>query len=72
MKLTLKAARVNAGLSQSEAAKRLGISRFTVLNWEKGFRVPKEADIKKMSEVYGWPADSFIFPPKVCRAQTNR
>lgn len=35
LKITLKAARVNAGLTQEEAAKAIGISARTYLSWEK-------------------------------------
>lgn len=33
-KLTLKAARVNAGLTQKELAKLMGKSETTIINWE--------------------------------------
>lgn len=33
--ITLKAARVNAGLTQEEAANMLGISASTLIKWEK-------------------------------------
>ena len=36
MKITLKSARVNANLTQLEAAKRLGVTRETLSNWETG------------------------------------
>ena len=35
MKITLKAARVNAGLTQAEAAKTIGIGVVTLIKWEK-------------------------------------
>ena len=35
MKITLKAARVNAGLTQTEAAKAIGIGVVTLIKWEK-------------------------------------
>lgn len=34
-KITLKAARVNAGLTQTELAKKIGKSEATIINWEK-------------------------------------
>lgn len=34
-KITLKAARVNAGLTQKELAKILGRNEATIVNWEK-------------------------------------
>lgn len=35
-KISLAAARVNAGLTQDEVAKRMHVSKTTILNWEKG------------------------------------
>ncbi len=61
MKITLKAARVNAGLSQSEAAEKLGISMSTMNNYEKGATFPDVPTIKKMEEVYGIGYDDIIF-----------
>lgn len=39
-KITLKAARVNAKLSQAQAAEKLGVSEVTIRNWEKGVTFP--------------------------------
>ena len=57
-KITLEAARVNAGLSQKEAAKMLGISNKTLCSWEFGKSYPN-AD--KMYEI---PYDCINFLPK--------
>lgn len=35
MQITLKAARVNAGLTIKEACKKIGISHGTLVKWEK-------------------------------------
>lgn len=42
-KITLKAARVNAGLSQEELADKLGVHRQTIANFE---REPEKISIK--------------------------
>ena len=54
-KITLKAARVNAGLTQEEAAKSLEISVFTLLNYESGKSFPDVKVIKKIEKLYGIP-----------------
>ncbi len=36
MKVSLKAARVNAGLTQKEVADKLEVSKYTIINWEQG------------------------------------
>ena len=40
MKVTLKAARINKGLSQEEAAKLIGVSVDTLGNYERGITYP--------------------------------
>lgn len=62
MSLTLKAARVNAGLTQTEAAKRLNISQNTLIGWEKGRRYPTLLQARDMSNLYGVPIDEFFLP----------
>ena len=62
-KLTLKAARVNAGLTQVEAAKKIGISDATLLNYEKGRAVPDVRVLKRIEDVYGVEYKNIIFLP---------
>ena len=62
-KITLAAARVNAGLNQQDAAKALGISVGTLQNYESGKTVPQWSTVRKIEEVYRFPAD-FIFLSK--------
>ncbi|MBQ7003117.1 MAG: helix-turn-helix transcriptional regulator [Oscillospiraceae bacterium] len=61
--MTLKAARVNCGLTQSEACKRLGISVPTIINWEKGKTFPDAKQILMIQDVYGVCYDDLIFLP---------
>lgn len=63
LKITLKAARVNSGLSQSEAAIKLKISKSTVLNWEKGRTFPDPRHIQAIERLYNIKYDSLIFLP---------
>ena len=62
-KITLKAARANVGLSQYEAADRLGVSRSTLYLWEKGVTSPKVAMFKKIEELYGISYNELNFLP---------
>lgn len=52
MQLTLKAIRVNKGLSQEQAASRIGISVDTLSNYERGKSFPDIPILKKIEEVY--------------------
>ena len=61
MKLTLKAARINAGLTQSEAAQKLGIEPGTLSSYERGKHFPNVPVIKKIEDLYGVPFGDLIF-----------
>ena len=63
LKITLKAARINAGLSQKEAAKKLGISNKTLCNWESGSSFPNVKRTAALCELYGVSYDNIIFLP---------
>lgn len=61
MKISLKAARVNAGLKQKDAAEKLGISRDTLRKYELG-EIPMRIDTaKKVCEIYEIPENYIKF-----------
>lgn len=66
MPITLKAARVNAGLTQKEAAERLGISRGTLASYEMYKTKPDIEMAKRIADLYGVPVDGIIFLRKNC------
>jgi transcriptional regulator with XRE-family HTH domain len=63
VKITIKAARVNIGLSQKAAADRLGVSNKTLGNWENGITYPPADKILAICELYGVPYDMLNFLP---------
>ena len=63
VKITIKAARINVGLAQKEAADRLGISNKTLGNWENGVSFPPADMIPKICELYGMSYDNLNFLP---------
>ncbi|MBR7072476.1 MAG: helix-turn-helix transcriptional regulator [Eubacterium sp.] len=60
-KITLKAARVNAGLTQKEAGAEIGVDEGTIRSWEQGETEPKISQAYAIAELYGIPVDSIIF-----------
>ena len=61
MPIQLKAARVNAGYTQAEAAKALGISKGTLLNYEK-YRTKPDIELsKQIAKLYKTTVDEIIF-----------
>lgn len=64
LRISLAAARVNAGLTQEDVANRMKIGRRTIINWEKGSSIPSFADVKLLSEIYKIPIDNIFLPSK--------
>lgn len=52
MKITLKAARVNAEMTQKEAAEHIGVTEYTIFNWEKRKSFPSIKYLQKIEQVY--------------------
>lgn len=65
MAMTLKAARINKGLSQKEAATQIGISPYTLGNYERGKSYPDVLIIKRIEKAYGIKYEDIIFCPKI-------
>lgn len=63
IRISLAAARVNAGYTQSEASELLHISKTTLVNWEKGKSEPKTSQARQLSDLYKLPYDAIIFLP---------
>lgn len=63
-RITLKAARVNANMTQLEVCKALQISRQTMVAWEKG-RIPiKAVYLDAMCRLYGVTRDEIFLPER--------
>ena len=62
MNVTLKAARVNVGMTQEEVAEKLDVSRNTVSLWESGKVKLKPITLIALSSIYSTSIDNFILP----------
>lgn len=63
-KITLEAARVNADLTQDELAEKMGVTRQTVINWEKGRTEMKTAYLFLFCSITGFKEDDILLPIK--------
>lgn len=61
MQITLKAARVNAGYTQKQAAALLGVDNMTLSNWEKGKTFPTTERANALCKLYGRKFDEINF-----------
>ena len=57
-KISLKAARVNANLTQTEVAEAMSITRETLRNWENKITCPSKVQYDKLLELYNVPYNS--------------
>lgn len=58
-KISIKAARINAGYTQREAAKEFGVTPRTLGNWENGTTIPSWSKVKEMESLYKIESDYF-------------
>lgn len=64
MRVTLRAARVNAGLSQEFAGKLIGVSADVISNWERHITFPDVSQLPRIEKAYNVTYDDIIFLPE--------
>jgi transcriptional regulator with XRE-family HTH domain len=62
LRITLAAARVNAGLTQVELASKMGVSPATVNMWERGKVQIKAAQLRKLCRIVGLSESNIRLP----------
>ena len=67
-KISLEAARVNAGFTQKKAAELLGIDRNTLRSWEKGITSPTWKKLNEIEELYKIDKDYIFLPYNLAKS----
>ena len=62
LKISLKAARVNANLSQEEVARKMKKSKVTINNWENGKTEIDYGDLNELCRLYSVTMDDILLP----------
>jgi toxin-antitoxin system, antitoxin component, xre family len=62
LKISLKAARVNANLSQEDVAKKMKKSKVTINNWENGKTEIDYGNLTELCRLYSVTMDDIILP----------
>ena len=62
VQISMAAARINAKMTQDEAAREMKVSKNTIVNWEKGKTSPTVLQARKLASIYEIPLD-YIFLP---------
>lgn len=60
-KISLRAARVNANMTQEQVSKELKVSKKTVQNWEKGATVPDIEQALSLQALFRYPLTHIFF-----------
>lgn len=60
--VSMASARVNAELKQDDIAREMGVSKQTIINWEKGRVVPKPAQFQMFCMICKIPKDNVKLP----------
>lgn len=63
VKISLRAARANLGLTLDEVAKQIHVTKQTIINWEHGKTEPPINKARQMCELYRVPLEQIIFCP---------
>lgn len=66
MRVTIKAARVNKNLTQTELAEAVGVGVRTIQNWESGVSSPRADMMPIICKVLECSTDDIIFLPMNC------
>jgi DNA-binding XRE family transcriptional regulator len=61
MPISIKAARVNAGLTQTEVAERVNKTKNTIASYESYTTVPDIKTAQAMAEVFGMSIDDIVW-----------
>ena len=61
IQISLESARVNAEMTQAEAADIMNVDRSTIRRWERGEKIPNYDESRKLSEIYEIPIDNIFF-----------
>ena len=62
LKISLKAARVNANLSQEEVARKMKKSKVTINNWKNGKTEIDYGNLNELCRLYSVTMDDILLP----------
>ena len=60
--ISMKAARVNAGLTQKQMAELMHRTNNTVMAWERGYKMPRADEFKRYCEICGVETADVLLP----------
>lgn len=67
MQISLRAARINAGLTQQQVEEKTGIARSTLTRWEKGETKPSQSNLVRICDLYQIAQSQIVWNRKTRR-----
>lgn len=64
IQISLAAARVNANMTQRQAAEAIGVDKTTIVSWEKGRTYPNSILLHRLSDIYQIPIGNIFLLDK--------
>lgn len=64
IQISLKAARINAHMTQADVAKIMNRSAGTIGHWENGKTRLRKTNLRWLAEIYGIPVENLIVPER--------
>ena len=71
MKIKLKALRVNAEMTQEEAARKMNVTRETIQNWEAHRTFPNMNAMGRLCDLYGCTLDDIFIPSSLANNESK-
>ncbi len=69
MQVSLKAMRVNTGLTQNEVASLMGVTPKTIQNWESGISAPDAVQFARLCRNYNCSRDDIFLPDELAKSE---
>ena len=67
--ITIRGARVDAGLTQVDIARKMGVTVSAVSRWETGDTEMSASQFSKFCEIVGRSRDDIFLPDRLCKTQ---
>lgn len=71
-KINLKSAREYAGYTQEAMGKKMGVTRQTIVNWEKGFSIIGTSQLYVFCLLTGFKTDDILIPNKSTKSKPTK
>lgn len=65
MKISIKGARIERNMTQSQVGKEMGVTKDTISNWERGKTSPTGNQLLKLCELYNVSPSDIFLPEKL-------